>query len=275
MLELKDVFVDVQTLTKIRAQPDVVLVDVSWHMPTMKRDAYAEFLQTHIPGAIFFDQDDVADLQSPFSHTYPSPVEFAEKVGQLGISSDDEIIVYEHGALFAASRAWWLFKSMGAKNVRILSGGLEAWLDEDYPVEAGSIKRLAKLFVPNHQEKSVVQIEEMLDFVRQRSCAIVDARNANRFKGLAPEPRPNVRSGSVPGSLNLPYESLLCTNGKLMPVDKLKEIISTLNLDPDSPVVTMCGSGMTAATLLLALRLVGFSDVRLYDGSWTEWGTYT
>lgn len=274
MLTYNDVVIDAQTFDKEYAHQDMVFVDVSWHMPAANRDAHAEFLHKHIPGAVFFDQDKIADLESPFGHTFPPVSEFAEKVGQLGISSDHEIIVYEQDELFSAPRAWWLFKTMGAKNVRILNGGLAAWFAAGHSTESGFSTRPPARFIADAKEQDVVRMEEMLAHVRERTCVIIDARAAERFEGIAPEPRPNVRSGAIPGALNLPFQRL-CENGRLKPVDQLKQEIDPLGLNPAQTIVTMCGSGMTAATLLIALRLVGFHDVRLYDGSWTEWGTYT
>lgn len=269
-----EIFVTPQWLNSRLANASVKIVDGSWHMPATKRNCLQEFEQVHIPSAVFFDQDKIVDPESVFPHTVPSPVIFADAVGKLGISADDEIVIYESGDLFSAPRIWWLFHIMGVKKLHILRGGLSAWKDEGLVVESGVATPQTVKFKPVYAPVKTVFIEEMVLIAKHNKAHIADARSAERFSGSVPEPRKGVRSGSIPGSVNVPFGSLI-ENGVLKSIEELQAIFEAQGVHKDKPVVTTCGSGVTAAVLFLALEIIGYKNIRLYDGSWTEWGTVT
>ncbi|KAA0970561.1 3-mercaptopyruvate sulfurtransferase [Aureimonas fodinaquatilis] len=252
----------------------VKIVDASWYLPPQNRDAKAEFLQAHIPGAVFFDQDSVVDATSPYPHTLPSQDHFAQAAGALGIAQTDTIVVYDGAGLFSAPRVWWLFRTFGAVNVRILDGGFPEWKKAGLATESGEASPEECEFTVHFQPQSVVDLPQMRDLVQERQTQIADARSAERFQGLAPEPRPGVRSGHMPGAHSLPYTSLQ-ENGRLKEPEELREAFAAAGIDPNEPVVTSCGSGVTAAVITLALATLNNPQSRLYDGSWTEWGSQT
>ncbi|WP_113944105.1 3-mercaptopyruvate sulfurtransferase [Pseudochrobactrum asaccharolyticum] len=270
----EEIFVSPQWVKDRQKTTGLKIVDGSWYMPATKRNCAEEFEQVHIPGAVFFDQDKIVDPSSSFPHTVPSPEVFAEAVGKLGISANDEIVIYETGDLFAAPRVWWLFHIMGAKKLHILRGGIAAWQAERFETESGKAAPAAVEFKPDYAVDKVVFIEEMVLIAKHAKAHIVDARSAERFTGAVPEPRVNVRSGSIPGSKNMPFGSLV-ENGGFKSLDTMKLLFDAQGVKKDKPVVTTCGSGVTAAVLFLALNMLGYENVRLYDGSWTEWGTVT
>lgn len=269
-----EIFVTPQWVKDRQSDKKLKIVDGSWYMPAVKRNCAKEFEDVHIPGAVFFDQDKVVDPAGEFPHTVPSPEVFAEAVGKLGISADDEIVIYETGDLFAAPRVWWLFHIMGAKKLHILRGGIAAWQAERFVTESGPTKIEPVEFIPDYAPEKVVFIEEMVLIAKHKTAHIVDARSAERFTGAVPEPRLHVRSGSIPGSGNVPFGSLV-EDGAFKPLPVMKVIFEAQGIKNDKPVVTTCGSGVTASVLFLALNLLGYDNVRLYDGSWTEWGTVT
>lgn len=270
----EEIFVSPQWVRDHQQKGGLKIVDGSWYMPAAKRDCAREFEQVHIPGAVFFDQDKIVDPDSTLPHTVPSPQIFAEAVGKLGINIDDEIVIYETGDLFAAPRVWWLFHIMGAKKLHILRGGISAWQAERFETESGAVHPQAVDFNPVYAPEKVVFIEEMVLIAKHAKAHIADARSAERFTGAVPEPRADVRSGSIPGSVNMPFGSLV-EGGAFKPLPTLKVLFEAQGVHNDRPVVTTCGSGVTAAVLFLALNLLGYDNVRLYDGSWTEWGTVT
>lgn len=270
----KNIFKDPQWLEQRLSQDNLRIVDGSWYMPAAQRNVQSEFEQAHIPGAVFFDQDKIVDPLASFPHTVPSPEVFAEAVGKLGIRADDEIVIYETGDFFAAPRIWWLFHIMGAKNLHILQGGLTAWRQAGFAVETGLPTPDPVEFITDYQAGKVVFIEEMVLLAKNKSAHIVDARSAERFSGSVAEPRPGVRSGSIPGSVNVPFNTLL-DQGAFKPLEEVAAIFAEQGVAKNKPVVTTCGSGVTAAVLFLALELLGYDQVRLYDGSWTEWGSVT
>jgi thiosulfate/3-mercaptopyruvate sulfurtransferase len=251
--------------------PAVVVVDGSFHLPAAKRDARAEYLAAHIPGAVFFDIDAVADHSTDLPHMLPGPAQFGEAVGALGIGKDDTIVVYDAGTLSGAARVWWTFRIFGARNVFVLDGGLPQWQSEGRPVEAGPVKREARRFDAEMNTFAVANADDVSLALNSRSAQVVDARAAERFRGEAPEPRPGLRSGHMPGARNVPVGSVV-KNGHMAKPEEVRRLFTDAGVDLDKPVITSCGSGVTAATLWLALETVGKPPQALYDGSWTEWG---
>ncbi|MEL6751251.1 MAG: 3-mercaptopyruvate sulfurtransferase [Pseudomonadota bacterium] len=248
---------------------DVKVVDASWYLPTTNRNPKAEFDAQHIPGAVFFDHDDVVDPKSDLPHTIPDATTFAAKVGALGISETDTIVVYDGAGLFSAPRAWWLFRTFGATKVMVLDGGLPGWLEARLPVESGSAPIYPVLFKAERNDGSWVGLDAMRSAVGQ--CAVLDARPAGRFTGQDAEPRAGMRTGHMPGATSVPASSLI-ENGRLLPAEKLRAAIVAAGVDLSKPTITTCGSGVTAAIISLALETLGHTNHRLYDGSWSEWG---
>jgi thiosulfate/3-mercaptopyruvate sulfurtransferase len=250
---------------------NLVVVDGSWHMPATGRDPYAEYLKSHLPGAVFFGIDDIADKTTTLPHMLPTPEDFARAVGALGIAETDIIVAYDEAGTSSSARVWWEFSAMGARDVRVLDGGAPKWRAEGRPTESGEVKRRPKMFHPRFQPAMVADYFGVLSLTRSKARTIVDARSAERFRGEAAEPRPGLASGHIPGSLNVPATSLT-VDGKLRPANELKAAFEAAGVDLDKPIVTSCGSGITASTLALALTVAGAEDVAVYDGSWTEWG---
>lgn len=249
-------------------EPGLRIVDGSWHLDG--RDARSDFEQAHIPGAVFFDLDAVSDRHSPLPHMMPSPQSFAASVGALGIGNDDRIVVYDTAGLFSAARVWWMLKTMGAKHVQVLDGGLPRWLAQGRTVQTGGSEAVATHFEAADSDESVASIDDVRDALA-KGVKVVDARGAARFNGQAAEPRPGVRGGHMPGALNLPYGRLLNEDGTMKRGAVLAQAFVEAGVDIDRPIVTTCGSGVTAAILTLGLAELGRSS-RLYDGSWSEWG---
>jgi len=271
-LSAVDVFVSTEWLADQLDNPEVIAVDASWYMPQQGRNPAAEFVASHIAGAVFFDIDKVADPATGLPHMLPLPEKFAEAVGALGISEDMTVVIYDEAGLMSAPRAWWTFRAMGAKDVRILSGGGPKWRAEGRPLASGPPSRPARSFTTSFNPDLFVGF----DVVNQRRndglTTIVDARPADRFLGQVPEPRPGLRGGHIPGSLNVPVGQLT-EQGRMKPAEELRALFADRGIDTASPIITSCGSGITAATLALALVLAGAEKIAIYDGSWADWGS--
>jgi len=251
--------------------PGFSVVDASWYLPAHGRDGLAEYMAAHIPTAVFFDQDAIVDPASRLPHALPSPEFFAESAGRLGISDRDTIVVYDGMGLFSAPRVWWMLRVMGARDVFVLNGGLPAWRVGGLPLARGEASPQPAVFTPAFDADRVISLDLMRSIVATASAQIADARPAERFRGEAPEPRPGIRGGHMPGARNVPA-STLSRDGRLLPIGELRDAIEVSGLDLARPVVTSCGSGITAAVITLALESLGHRDNALFDGSWTEWG---
>jgi thiosulfate/3-mercaptopyruvate sulfurtransferase len=259
-------------LAKHLDEPDVRVVDGTWHMPQLGRDARSEFAQAHIPGAVFFDIDRIADHTTSLPHMLPTADEFADAVGALGIGDGNRVVVYDVRGVVSAARVWWTFRVFGHDRVAVLDGGLRAWKAEGRPLEAGEPTPPRRVFRAWRRSELVRDLAAVREIVATRGEQLVDARSRGRFAGTEPEPRAGLRGGHIPGSVNLSYELLYRPDGTLLPPDALRSAFVEAGVDLGHPIVTTCGSGVTASVLALALHLVGHSQVAVYDGSWTEWG---
>jgi thiosulfate/3-mercaptopyruvate sulfurtransferase len=264
-------FVTTDWLAQHLSDPNMIVLDGSWHMPATGRDPHAEYLASHIPGAVFFDIDTIADKTTDLPHMLPAPNDFARMAGALGIADDMTIVIYDETGLFTAPRVWWTLKTMGATDIRLLEGGGPKWRAERRPLEAGPVNREPQTFRTNFDPVRVVNFLTVQARSRDHAAQIADARPAPRFRAEVPEPRAGLRGGHIPGSVNVPVGSLT-VDGKMRPVEELKALFAEQNLDLDRPIITSCGSGITASSLALALELSGARQVAVYDGSWTEWG---
>lgn len=253
-------------------QPGIRIVDASWYLPAQNRDAAAEYAVSRIPGAVFFDQDQIVDPASDLPHTIPSPADFASAVGKLGLAETDTIVVYDGPGMFTAPRVWWLLRSFGAANTYVLDGGFDSWKEDGLPTETSVAADPASVsFTPNFNAAAVTSFYGLRAIVDARTSQIADARGPGRFTGTEPEPREGMRSGHMPGARNVPF-STLSEGGKIKPLNELRQILESSGLDLDKPVVTTCGSGVTAAVINLALQSIGHQNNTLYDGSWSQWG---
>jgi thiosulfate/3-mercaptopyruvate sulfurtransferase len=254
--------------------PGLQVVDASWYLPTSGRDARAEYLAGHLPGAVFFDLDAISDPGSPLPHMLPPPRQFAEQVGALGIGDQDEVVVYDgSGANLSAARVWWMFRAFGHERVAVLDGGLPKWRTEGRPVEPGAVLPPTARFTPRAVATGVVRdLASVRGALLSGEAQVVDMRSAGRFAGTEPEPRPGLRGGHIPGSRSLPYTELVGADGTLLPPDALRRRIAAAGVDPARPIVATCGSGVSACALIHALHSLGHRQASLYDGAWAEWG---
>lgn len=268
-----DYFVTPKWLFEHQHNTDVVILDVSAPMPTQQIDYQALYLERHIPHTHFFNLDEIADKTTTLPHMLPSDALFSETLTQLGISNTTTVILYDQGNLFSAPRGWWTLTTLGCRNVRILAGGLQAWVDAGFAIEQGeAIKTPAQSpFVVERHAQRYANKQQLLDNLATKQKQMVDARSADRFYGRAPEPRPGLRSGHIPGSKNVPWNELVI-DGQLKDKTELKQIFEQAGVDLSQPIIVTCGSGMTAAILFLALTVLGCQSIALYDGSWAQWG---
>ncbi len=253
--------------------PDVRVVDASYYLPHEGLDPRAEYEDQHIPGAVFFDIDEIADTSSSLPHMLPPPEKFASRVRRLGLGDGNRIVVYDQRGIMSAPRVWWTFKIFGHDDVAVLDGGLPKWRHEGRPLSDAPPTPAERHFTPRFNTFLIREKDQLMSNLKSQREQVLDARSQGRFAGTAPEPREGLRSGHIPQSLNLPFTDLIePTSQTFKPRDELRNLFSKAGLDPKRPVVTTCGSGITAAVLALALELTGHRDYSVYDGSWSEWG---
>jgi len=251
---------------------EVQLVDATWFMPNEGREGHADYLAAHIPGAVFFDIDAIADRTVDLPHMLPTAEDFAEAAGRLGLSRDATVVAYDSFGVRSAARVWWTLRVMGFPKVFVLDGGLKKWLAEGRPTEAGEAALPATRLSPSLDAGLVRDLGAVKNLLTSKAAQLVDARGAARFRGEAPEPRAGLRSGHMPGARNTPFDSLLNPDGTMKSAEELKALFRAAKVDLAAPIVTTCGSGVTASVVALALARLGREGVAVYDGSWTEWG---
>ena len=254
--------------------PDLRILDASWHMPDSGRNARAEYEAAHIPGARFFDIDEIADHRSPLPHMAPPVEKFMSRMRALGVGDGHQVVVYDTTGVFSAPRVWWTFCLMGKRDVAVLDGGLPKWRAEGRPLTDIPPVIRDRHMTTARQPKLVRDVTEVARAAKLGTHTILDARAPARFAGTAPEPRAGLRSGHIPGAKNVFYKDLLAPDGTMLPLADLRRVFAAAGADLDRPVITTCGSGISAAILSLALERIGKTDHALYDGSWVEWGSY-
>ena len=254
--------------------PDLRILDASWFLPNAGRDGAAEFVQSHIPNARFFDIDKISDHRSELPHMAPPAEKFISRVRALGVGDGHQVVVYDALGIFSAPRVWWNFRLMGKENIAVLDGGLPKWRTEGRPLTAEPPLIRDRHITVQRQAHLVKDVTQVANVAKLQCAQIIDARPADRFHGFAPEPRPGLRSGHIPNSKNVPWNSVLETNGTMKSVKMLKSVFEDAGVDLKQPLITSCGSGVSAAILSLALYRMGHHDHALYDASWAEWGMY-
>ena len=251
----------------------VKILDATFKLPGVLPLPKDDYLKAHIPGAVFFDVDAVSDHSSALPHMFPSAEQFGSDIGALGVGNGDTVVVYDAGGWVAGPRAWWMFLSFGHSDVRVLDGGLKKWIAEGRPVESGMVTPKPNSFTATFDQSRVRSIAQMVANLDSRKEQVIDARPSARFAGSAPEPRPGLRSGHIPGSRNVPYADLFdAETGAMKPLEELRKAFGAAGVDMAKPIVTSCGSGVSALVLTLALYRLGVRGTALYDGSWSEWG---
>jgi thiosulfate/3-mercaptopyruvate sulfurtransferase len=269
---MSDPLVTTAWLAERLGRADVQVVDATWYMPTEEGSGQADYAAGHIPGAVFFDIDTIADHGADLPHMLPTPEGFARAAGRLGLDRNTTTVVYDARGIFSAPRVWWTLRVMGFPRVFVLDGGLKRWRAERRPLESGTPAPSRKPMAPVFRPELVRGLEKVRHYVEDGGAQLVDARSAARFTGEAPEPRAGLRCGHMPGARNLPWGEVLKPGGTMKSAARLRDAFEAAGVDPSAPIVTTCGSGVTAAILALALARLGHDDVAIYDGSWTEWG---
>ena len=250
------------------------IVDASWYLPAMNRNGRTEYNNAHIPGAVYWDIDQIADQGSPLPHMMPTSNQFESQMEELGINNDTTVVIYDGLGMFSAARPWWMLSAFGHKNVFILDGGLPKWMAEGRPQNADKPKFSRCSYTANLDDSFIRSAEEVLDNIHTKSAQMVDARSQGRFNGKEAEPRPGCRSGHIPGAVNLPFDYLIDPQTKtLLPEHCLRTRYENVGIDLDKPTITSCGSGVTACILALGMYVLNKPNVSVYDGSWSEWGT--
>lgn len=261
-------------LARHMGSPDLRVIDASWYLPAANRDPRAEYDAAHIPGARFFDIDEIADSSSDLPHMAPPPEKFVSRMRAMGIGDGHQVVVYDGAGLLSAARVWWLFRLMGKTDVAVLDGGLPKWQAEGRETEDMPPILRDRHMTVQRNAQLVKDVTQVAAASKLRSAQILDARSEGRFRGEEPEPREGLRSGHIPNSINLPYTRLLNPDGTMKPRGELARVMEAAGVDMKTPVITTCGSGVTAAILSLALEILGHRNHALYDGSWAEWGMY-
>ncbi|GAA6181687.1 3-mercaptopyruvate sulfurtransferase [Shimia sp. NS0008-38b] len=254
--------------------PELRILDASWYLPSSDRDSKAEFISRHIPGARFFDIDDISDGRSDLPHMVPPVEKFMSRLRAMGVGDGHQIVIYDGSGLFSAARVWWLFKLMGHVNAAVLDGGMPKWVAEGRPTDNSPPTIRDRHMTVLRQTNLVRDVTEVSRAAKLGDHEIIDARAPERFTGQAAEPRAGLRAGHIPGSKNIPFGSLLLDNGTLKPAEELRRIFMEAGIDLSKPAIATCGSGVTAAVLCLAMERFGKTDYSLYDGSWAEWGAF-
>lgn len=268
-----EALVDATTLAAKLGARDLVVIDITKSLPNENRDDRAAWREGHIPGAVFLDIDEIADRTSPLPHMLPAPAEFARMIGAFGIGNDTHVVFYDQKGMSSAARGWWMMRVFGHDRVALLDGGLPAWRDRGLPLETGEVAPPPPArFQPAFRPGLVADLVQVQRGLADGSIVLLDARPAARFRGEAPEPRPGIRGGHVPGARSLPHLALLDEAFRFLPAPALRARLAEAGLDGTRPAIAMCGSGVTACVIAFAAHLVGLPDVAVYDGSWTEWG---
>jgi thiosulfate/3-mercaptopyruvate sulfurtransferase len=253
--------------------PDVRVADASWYLPQAGRNAKEEYESAHIPRAVFFDIDDLSDEKSPYPHMLAPAPKFASRMRKLGLGDGNLIVVYDGAGIYSAARAWWMLRAMGQEDVVVLDGGFPKWKAEHRPIEDMVPAPYPRHFTPRPNNALLRSFDQVKANIASKAEQVVDARGAGRFGAKEPEPRPGTKGGHIPGSTNTPYTEFTNQNGTLKSAAELTKIFAARGIDPTKPVVTTCGSGVTASIVLLGLAVLGAKKTALYDGSWSEWGT--
>jgi thiosulfate/3-mercaptopyruvate sulfurtransferase len=273
MTSTDDPLVSTDWLAAHIGDADVKVIDASFKLPGVLPLPIDDYLAAHIPGAVFFDVDAISDHSDPRPHMFPDAAQFARDIGALGISTGDTVVAYDSGGWVAAPRAWWMFLSFGYRKVKILNGGLKKWTREGRPTHSGKVTPKPAKFQATFDPSYIRSRQQVVDNIKSRAEQVVDARPRARFEGTVPEPRPNSRSGHIPGSRNVPYAELFdAATGAMKPLEELRQAFKSAGVDIAKPIVTSCGSGVSALVLTLALYRLGVRGSALYDGSWAEWG---
>ena len=270
---MSDPLVSTDWLEKNLELPDLRIIDCTWFMPDAGRDAKAEHEALHIPRAVYFDIDDIADTDSDLPHMLPPPIKFSSRVRKLGLGDGLTIVAYDNNNFYASARAWWMFRAMGHEDIKVLDGGFAKWQAEGRPVDDMPDRLSERHFTPRTNSFLLRDLEQLRGNLTSRREQVVDTRSAERFAGSVAEPRPGLKAGHIPGSKNLPASSLLAADGTMKDARALEALFAEAGVDLGQPIITSCGSGVSAAVANLALARVGKRDVALYDGSWTEWGS--